>query len=74
MAGDVLTGIGVATGITLRVLHRKTAPMLALIVAGGMLQLVASTLRRDWFSVSWGLALAAIGLGLLARDAGKRVP
>ena len=75
IAGDVLTGIGVATGITLRVLHRRPyAPMLALIVAGGILQLIASTLRRDWFSVSWGLALAGTGLGLLAWDAAKRTP
>ncbi len=48
MAAEYLTGTGLATGIPLRVLHRRPyAPMLALIVAGGVLQLVASTLRRD---------------------------
>ena len=72
LAGTFLCGIGLATGVTLRVLHRRPyAPMLGLIVAGGVLQLIASTLRRDWFDVSWGLALAAAGLGLLAWDAAK---
>ena len=75
LAATFLIPAGLATGITLRVLHRRPyAPMLALIVAGGILQLIASTLRRDWFSVSWGLALAGTGLGLLAWDAAKRTP
>ena len=72
MAAEYLTGTGLATGILLRVLHRRPyAPMLALIVAGLMLQLIASTLQRDRTGVSWGLALAFTGLGLLAWDAGR---
>jgi len=72
LAATFLLSVGLATGITLRVLHRRPyAPMLGLIVAGLMLHLIASTLRRDWFDVSWGLAFAAAGLGLLAWDAGK---
>ena len=72
LAAEYLTGTGLATGVTLRALHRRPyAPMLGLLVAGGTLQLIASTLRHNWFDVFWGLALAAGGLGLLVYDAGK---
>jgi hypothetical protein len=73
LAADCLAGIGIATGITLRVLRRpESAPMLALLAASGMLQIIACTLRREWFSVFWGLGVTALALGLLAWDAGRR--
>jgi hypothetical protein len=72
LAGDFLVAIGLATGITLRVTRRRPhAPMLALLIAGGMCGDVACTLLRDWLEVFWGLGLMALGLGLLAWDARK---
>ena len=71
-AADFFIVIGLATGITLRVTHRRPdAPMLALLIAGGALGDIACTLSRDWFEVFWGLGLMALGLGLLAWDARK---
>jgi hypothetical protein len=61
---------GLAAGITLRALldwHAEPL-MLALVVIGGMLQIVACTLRRDWPGVFESLTLDAVGAGLLAWD------
>jgi len=70
LAATFLVSIGLATGITLRVLHRRPyAPMLALIVAGGTLQVVARVLVRDWPDTFLGLGFTAAALGLLAWDA-----
>jgi len=72
LAAEFLTGIGLATGITLRTMKRMPyAPMLALIIAGGVLQVISCVLRRDWFDVFWGLGVTAVALGLLAWDAAK---
>jgi FtsH-binding integral membrane protein len=72
-AAICFAGMGVATGTTLRVLHQNaSAPMLALVGVSGMLQIVACTLWRNWFEVFEGLVLAALILGLLAWDAGRR--
>jgi hypothetical protein len=46
--------------------------MLALLGASGVLQIIACTLRRDWFDVFWGLGVTSLLLGLLAWDAGRR--
>ena len=73
-AALTVTSTGLATGITLRVLHRSTAPMLALIIAGGMLQIPASALKHDWFDVFWGLGITLACLGLLTWDAAKARP
>ena len=71
-AATFLISIGLATGITLRVLHRRPyAPMLGLMTAGAMLQVISRALYRDWFDVYWGIGVTAVSLGLLAYDAGK---
>jgi hypothetical protein len=73
IAASCLGSAGLATGITLRVLHRPAeAPMLGLIGVSGMLQIIACTLQREWFDVFWGLGVTSLLLGLLAWDAGKR--
>ena len=70
LAADLLTGIGLATGVALRVLHRcPYPPMAGLIVTAGMLQIVASTLQRDWSGVFWSLTVDTSLLGLLVYDA-----
>ena len=75
LAATSLAGISLSTGITLRVLHRSPyAPMLALLIASGMLQIPACTLRREWFGLFWGLGVTAVALGLLALDAAKAAP
>jgi hypothetical protein len=72
LAATCLATVGFATGITLEILHRNgSAPMLALITSGGMLEIVACTLRLDWFGVFEGLGFTALALGLLAWDARK---
>ena len=73
LAADCLGGTGLATGITLRVLRRNASPpMLALLAVSVVLQIIACTLRREWFSVFWGLAVTVVAVGLLAWDAGRR--
>lgn len=75
LAATFFTCTGLATGITLRVLHhRPSAPMLAMMTAGTMLQVISRILYGDWFSAFWGLGVIAIGLGLLTWDAGKGAP
>jgi hypothetical protein len=67
-----LAAIGLATGITLRVLHRNAEPpMLAVLIAGTILQIIAGTILHDWPSVFWGLGIAATGTALLAWDGRK---
>jgi hypothetical protein len=43
--------------------------MAGLIVTAGMLQIVASTLQRDWSGVFWSLTVDTSLLGLLVYDA-----
>ena len=71
LAATFLLSIGLATGITLRALHRKTAPMLGLITAGAILQDISRLLYHDWPDVYWGLGIIAAGLGLLTWDAAR---
>ena len=75
MAATCLSGISVATGITLRMFRRRPyAPMFGLLVAGGVLDVVASVLSRDWKAVFIGLGLSAVILGMLVREAAKARP
>ena len=69
-AATFLISAGLATGITLRVLHRKPfAPMLGLCTAGAILQDISRLLYRDWFDVFWGLGVIAVSLGMLTWEA-----
>jgi len=72
LAATFLISIGLATGITLRTLHRRPdAPMLGLMTAGAVLQAISRLLYHDWPDVFWGLGIIAICLGLLTWDARK---
>jgi hypothetical protein len=69
-AATALGSVGLATGITLRVLHRRPyAPMLALFIAGAASRFVACVLRRDWTDACLSLVLFLAGLGMLTWDA-----
>jgi hypothetical protein len=75
LAATCFAAAGLATGLTLELLRRNpSAPMLALVTASGVLEIVACTLRLDWFGVFEGLAVTALALGLLAWDARNPPP